>query len=313
MENQDRAIRVAVVGDVHDQWDDQDAIALSHLAIDLVLLVGDFGNESLEVVRRVAALDLPKAVILGNHDAWYTATPWGRKRCPYDRTQEDWVQMQLDLLGSAHVGYGKLDLPELGLSVVGGRPFSWGGSEWKNERFYQERFGVTGWEESTARINAAVAATTQDHVIFIGHCGPTGLGDRPESPCGRDWKPIGGDHGDPDLTAAIAEAQAQGKRVPLVTFGHMHHTLRHRKDIQRQRLSTDAAGTVYLNAACVPRIVTAPEGSHRNFSLVTLQGGQVQSAALVWVDHTSAIASEEILFSQSAPPTVSVVASGRSG
>ncbi len=65
-----------------------------------------------------ASLSLPKAVILGNHDAWYSATSWGRKKCPYDRNQEDRVTAQLELLGVAHVGYSKLDLPSLQLSIV---------------------------------------------------------------------------------------------------------------------------------------------------------------------------------------------------
>lgn len=302
MASQDRVIRIAVVGDVHEQWDRQDAIALHHLQVDLALLVGDFGNESLAIVEQVAALDIPKAVVLGNHDAWYTATPWGRKKCPYDRSQEDWVQAQLDCLGPAHVGYGKLDFPALGLTVVGGRPFSWGGVEWKNKTFYRERFGVEGWAESEARIAAAVDKATHNTVIFMGHCGPAGLGDRPESPCGRDWKPLGGDYGDPDLAAAIAHAKAMGKQVPLVTFGHMHHGLRHRKDIQRERLCTDAGGTVYLNAASVPRIVQTDTTCRRNFSLVTLQGGQVQSAALVWIDQDLALVSEDVLFSAAAQP-----------
>ncbi|NER81494.1 MAG: TIGR04168 family protein, partial [Leptolyngbya sp. SIO1D8] len=110
-------VRIAIIGDVHNQWDEQDAVALHSLKVDLVLLVGDFGNESVEVVRSIAALDLPKAAVFGNHDAWYTATPWGRRKCPYDRTHEDWVQTQIDLLGEAHVGYGKLDFPALNLTV----------------------------------------------------------------------------------------------------------------------------------------------------------------------------------------------------
>jgi uncharacterized protein (TIGR04168 family) len=302
MASQERGVRIAVIGDVHDQWEPQDAIALHHFQVDLVLLVGDFGNESLAVVKQIAALDLPKAVILGNHDAWYTATAWGRKKCPYDRTREDWVQAQLDLLGPAHVGYGQLDFPELGLTVVGGRPFSWGGSDWKNKTFYRERYGVTGWDESIARISAAVDQAAHNTVLMVGHCGPTGLGDRPESPCGRDWKPLGGDLGDPDLAVAIAHAKASGKQVPFVTFGHMHHGLRHRKDVLRQRLCTDADGTVYLNAASVPRIIQERATRRRNVSLVTLQGGQVQSAALVWIDQDLAIVSEEILFSRAAAP-----------
>ena len=78
----DRPVKIAVVGDVHDQWEPEDAQALKELKVDLVLFVGDFGNEAVDIVRAIAALDLPKAVILGNHDAWYTATPWGAKEMP---------------------------------------------------------------------------------------------------------------------------------------------------------------------------------------------------------------------------------------
>ena len=291
----ERSLTIAVIGDVHDQWDDQDEQALQHLGVDLVLLVGDFGNESVDVVRSVAAMSLPKAVVLGNHDAWYSATHWGRDKCPYDRTAEDWVQDQLDALGVAHVGYGKLDLPELGLSVVGGRPFSWGGPQWRNKTFYRERYGLENFADSVNVIMDNVQQTTQDTVIFIGHCGPTGLGDRPEDPCGRDWEPRGGDFGDPDLTEAIAQTKALGKSVPLVTFGHMHHRLRHRKDCLRKRLVADDQ-TVYLNAADVPRIVPTEFGVKRNCSLVTLTGGKVTQAAIAWVDHQFQLCDEEILY-----------------
>ncbi len=108
-----RSTTVAVVGDIHDQWSDADGQALKALAVDLVLFVGDIGNEAVELVQQIAALDLPKAVILGNHDAWYSATDWGRKKCPYDRSVEDRVQQQLDVLGDIHVGYDKLDLDAL--------------------------------------------------------------------------------------------------------------------------------------------------------------------------------------------------------
>lgn len=38
----------------------------------LIYLLGDFGNENVEVVRSIANLKMPKAAILGNHDCWYT-------------------------------------------------------------------------------------------------------------------------------------------------------------------------------------------------------------------------------------------------
>ena len=300
----DQVIKIAVVGDIHELWEAEDAIALQHLGVDLVLFVGDFGNEAVDVVQRVASLDFPKAAIMGNHDAWYTASDWGRKRCPYDREKEDWVQQQLDLLGEAHVGYGKLDFPDFKLSVVGSRPYSWGGEVWKNDRFMRKRCGVRNFEESVDRIVAAVQSAAYETIIFIGHNGPTGLGDRPEDPCGKDWQPIGGDYGDPDFAEAIAQTQALGKKIPLVTFGHMHHTMRHTKKQLRKAIATAPQGTVYLNSASVPRIIQTESDRLRNFSLVSLQAGVVSQVSLVWVGKDYTVASEQLLYRRPEPVVV---------
>ncbi len=294
-----KTLKIAVVGDVHDQWEEEDGIALKHLGVDLVLFVGDFGNESVEVVRAIASLDIPSSSVLGNHDAWYTATEWGRKKCPYDRTKEDWVEEQLDLLGETHVGYGKLDFPDFNLTVVGGRPFSWGGSEWKYADFYENRFGVRSFDESTARILAAANSAAYQTIIFLGHNGPTGLGDRPEDPCGRDWIPLGGDFGDPDFAEAISRTLTAGKTIPLVAFGHMHHSLRHTKKIQRKRIFRNPEGTIYLNAASVPRIVKDGKEKRRSFSIVLMEGDAISQVSLIWVGKDFTVTSEEILYQQS--------------
>nr|WP_309236001.1 TIGR04168 family protein [Planktothrix sp. FACHB-1365] len=295
-----KPIKIAVVGDVHDQWENDDTLALKSLEIDLVLLVGDFGNEAVELVKTIAALEIPKAVVFGNHDAWYTATEWGRKKCPYNRQTEDWVQEQLDIMGEDHVGYGKQDFPDLQLTVVGGRPFSWGGPEWKYSDFYEERFGVNNFATSAQRMIKAVQSARFERILFLGHNGPTGLGEAAEAPCGKDWSPLGGDYGDPDFAEAIAQARILGKTIPLVAFGHMHHTLRHTKTRLRQRLVTSPDGTVYLNAACVSRIRETPQGKQRNFSLVTLDSEQVSEVSLVWVDEDFQVVETELLYSSTA-------------
>ncbi len=297
--NHQQTIAIAVIGDIHDLWEAEDGVALKKLGIDLALFVGDYGNESVEVVQAIACIDIPKAAVFGNHDAWYTATEWGRRKCPYDRKKEDWVQQQIDLLDSAHVGYSKLDFPDLNLTVVGSRPFSWGGSVWKNEDFYQERFGVTSFEESTARMVAAANSTAEETVIFLGHNGPLGLGGCPEDPCGKDWQPLGGDFGDPDFADAIAQTRAAGKKIPLVTFGHMHHKLRHTQQHLRKAIYASSEGTVYLNAASVPRIVEKEGDRLRNFSLVTLQAGVVSQVSMVWVGKDFKVVSKQILYQQS--------------
>lgn len=278
-------ITIAVVGDVHESWDEHEEAILQKLGVDLVLFVGDFGNEAVDIVRQISNVRLPKAVIMGNHDAWYTATPWGRSKCPYDRKQEDWVQQQLDLLGNAHVGYGYLDFPAFDLTVVGSRPFSWGGSQWKYKRFYRDRCQVKNFRESTEAILASVNAAAHNTIIFLGHCGPYGLGDRPEDPCGKDWGrgQIGGDYGDPDFTDAIAHTQMMGKNVPLVAFGHMHHDLRHRTDCERIKAVMNEDKTLYLNAASVPRIRPGNSDRLHYFSLVRLEQGKVTQASGVWV------------------------------
>ncbi len=304
LDSQPELLKIAVIGDVHNAWDADDELAMRYLGVDLVLLVGDFGNEAVNVVKQIADLQLPKAAIFGNHDAWYTATAWGKKQCPYDRSQEDWVQQQIDLLGECHVGYGKLDFPQLGLTVVGSRPFSWGGPEWKNEEFYRTRYAVHSFAESTDRMVNAIQAAAHNTLIFVGHCGPAGLGERADDPCGRDWQPLGGDFGDPDFAAAIDQARQLGKRIPLVAFGHMHHHLRHTRDHLRKAVVASPEGTVYVNAASVPRIIRNPEGIRRNFSLVTLERGVVSHVSLIWVDQDFSVLSEKTFYSAAEPTTL---------
>lgn len=289
----DRPIRLAIVGDIHEQWNQDDQSALLALGVDAALFVGDFGNEAVEITRAIAQLPLPKAVILGNHDAWYTATPWGRKKAPYDQSREDRVQQQLDLLGDCHVGYGCLDWPELGVSVVGGRPFSWGGPNWSYREFYRERYGILDMLQSADHIATMAAQTNQPTLIAIGHNGPQGLGFEPESPCGRDWHPLGGDFGDPDLRLAIRTMQARHQPLALVAFGHMHHRLRHRKDRLRETHALDPYGTHYLNAAAAPRTIEREVGRCHHFLWVELLKGRVHRAASLWVTRTGVIAAAD--------------------
>ena len=288
-------LTIAVVGDVHNQWEQEDEIALLHLGIDLVLFVGDFGNEAVDVVSKIAQVKIPKAVIMGNHDAWYSASPWGKQKAPYDQSKEDRVQQQLDLLGNNHVGFSNLDFPQLNLSVVGSRPFSWGGSTWRNSQFYSDHYNVKSFAESTKQIVGAAQAASQKTLILIGHNGPFGLGNKPGAICGRDWKPEGGDYGDPDLQAAITEIQSLGKNIPLVTFGHMHHTLKHPYG-ERRTIVDVQKDTIYLNAACVPRITKHSDEVRRSFSLVSLDQGNVANISLVWLDQNFAIYSNETLY-----------------
>ncbi|MBT9317935.1 TIGR04168 family protein [Leptothoe spongobia] len=291
-----KSVTIAIVGDVHDQWSGADTQALESLGVDLALFVGDFGNESVSIVQQIAAVSVPKAVILGNHDAWYTASKVNRKKCPYDQTKEDRVQQQLDALGDCHVGFGKLEVPDCKLTVVGARPYSWGGTRWRHGQFYQERCGVSSFAESTAKICDSIDAAKQNTLILLGHNGPAGLGDQMHHICGRDWKRSGGDYGDPDFADAIAHAHHSNRQVPLVVFGHMHHELKHDKTRLRDRVVVDHHDTVYVNGAQVPRVLKTASTWQCSFTLVTLAAGKVQTVRLVWVNATATLVSEEYLY-----------------
>ncbi|XP_048134325.1 uncharacterized protein LOC115752602 isoform X2 [Rhodamnia argentea] len=288
------SVRIAVVGDVHDQWDlEEDTKALHFLKPDLVLFTGDFGDENVELVRSVAKLEFAKAVILGNHDSWFTQQ-FSKKK--------DSVQLQLECLGEEHVAYKRLDFPQLKLSVVGGRPFSCGGEKLFRKKLLSAGFGVEDIDQSARRICKAAVGAPEDHlVILLAHNGPTGFGSNIDDICGKDWVSGGGDHGDPDLTKAISELKENAKFcIPLVVFGHMHKELAHGKGVRKMIVVGDD-GIIYLNGAIVPRIRSSTSeltgntsnnsneashsgtGSTRAYTTVDISEGRVTKIAECWV------------------------------
>ncbi|KAL9399683.1 hypothetical protein Peur_008644 [Populus x canadensis] len=307
--------RIAVVGDVHDDWNlEEDSKALQLLQPDLVLFTGDFGNENVELVQSIADLNLPKVVILGNHDSWKTQHFSGKRK--------DGVQRQLECLGEEHVAYKRLDFPTLKLSVVGGRPFSCGGEQIFRRSLLSARYGVQDMDGSADRIYNAALGTPEDHmVIFLAHNGPTGLGSNLNDICGKDWVFGGGDHGDPDLAQAISHLKETTKiSIPLVVFGHMHKELAYGNGL-RKMIVDGADKTIYLNGAIVPRVrrlvaeqgtdntnfmnnetsVFSPgsRGTMRAFTLVEILEGRVDKIAETWVsviEDETAIGEEHVLF-----------------
>eukprot|EP00250_Pteridium_aquilinum_P019640 c24509_g3_i2 orf=162-1208(+) len=311
-------VRIAVVGDVHDQWDAvQDRRALEELKPDLVLFTGDFGNENVDLVDSVSKLDFLKAAILGNHDCWYTAelvVREGDGGVALPKREDDAVDLQLQSLGDSHVGYKRMDISELKLSVIGGRPFSTGGKTFGPAYYIvSQRFGIQGMNQSAGKIaNLALRAPTEHVLVFLGHNGPTGLGSKPADICGKDWSlKSAGDHGDPDLEAALKTVKEQAQHnVQLVIFGHMHKTLAHNRG-NRTMLVRGQDNIIYVNAAIVPRVldVNACESNTnnggletlRNFTVIDLAYGQVEKVAETWVRVGESVSVEEDTILYSSP------------
>ncbi|MFO0119317.1 MAG: TIGR04168 family protein, partial [Cyanobium sp.] len=151
-------------------------------------------------------------------------------------------------------------------------------------------------EASARRIErAALAAEPAVPLVLLAHCGPTGLGSEARDPCGRDWKRQPCDWGDHDLALALERIRAR-RPVPLVVFGHMHHTLR-RQQGERITFLRDRRGTAYLNAACVPRHGEDVHGRPlRHFSWIHLGQEGVERASHRWYGLGGELLYEELLW-----------------
>ena len=265
-----------VIGDVHNHWRDADRAFVEGAGADLALFVGDFGDEDVAMVRAIAEVQAPKAVMLGNHDAWQS---FSRKE-PTPALREI-----VAMLGDEHLAYGLREVPAAGLSVIGGRPYSWGGRSLRSEEVYGALHDVTTHEESAARILDAARRAKHQDVMILAHNGPLGLGGKPGDIYGKDFgKSPGGDWGDRDLELAIEGIRKQGLRLRAVVAGHMHHRLTFPRGKYRTRfLQKD--GTWFVNPAVVPRIRKDPDGVElAHFVRMRWSAGELEAVEEVWVD-----------------------------
>ena len=285
-----RATLVAV-GDLHRRWRPADRAYLERSQPDLAMFVGDLSDtEETEMVEKVAAVEVPKVVLLGNHDAW-------RSIEEQEITQE--LSDSLAALGSTHLAYGVRDVPAAQVSIVGARPFSYGGPGKRGERgavlrgaaVYEQLYGVGDFKASADLIMKAAQGARHSDLIILAHNGPTGLGSDPADFCGKDFrdrkvhgdKP-GGDWGDKDLELAIEAIEGWGYRVRAVVSGHMHHKLLEPRGAERRRF-VRRGHTLYVNCAVVPRLVRDRDGHElAHFVRMQWEGGECRTLEEVWVD-----------------------------
>lgn len=269
------AATILVVGDIHGHWRDADAEFLHRERADMVLFVGDLGDEDVAMVRRLAALEVPKAVILGNHDAWAS---FSRNR-PTPQLRES-----LALLGDDHLAYRVRELPAAGLSMLGGRPFSWGGRSLRSTNVYGDLFGVRSAEDSMRRIVDAARSAHHRDLLILAHNGPTGLSVQTTDIYGKDFgRSPSGDWGDRDLERAISHIRELDLRVRCVVAGHMHHRVANPRGAERVRF-VRKNGVLYVNPAVVPRLRTIGEVEVAHYLRMVWRAAELIEIDEIWID-----------------------------
>lgn len=269
-------LRIGIVGDLHSHWDDVDVLHLGNSDYDLLFFIGDLGGgtreSTLRVARTISRLPKPTLVLPGNNDTWdlaeLTAELTHRAgirrltqiRDGFDAGSEPLVR----LCGfTAH----RLASDSVDITLITGRPHSLGGLELSFPEHMQTYYGVDSMDAARQRLRELVDQAETQELVFCSHNGPRGLGDQPEDMWGCDFKPDGGDWGDPDLADAIDYAIEKGHRVLAVVAGHMH--LRTKTGGERPWIR-ELEGVTYVNSARVPRIRSVGNAVRRHHLALTI-------------------------------------------
>jgi uncharacterized protein (TIGR04168 family) len=273
---------IGVIGDLHSAWDEIDVDYFNGSRYPLLLFTGDLGGsgarDGLRIAKSLSHLTRPALVMLGNNDVEQYARV--AAELTYRRSR---AGLMGDLRsepppppGSGHAetcGYSShhVRLGAEELTIIAGRPFAMGGSELSFSRALEESYGVQSLADSTARLKELVDGASTRDLLFLSHNGPSGLGGQPSSLWGSDFRREGGDWGDADLTGAIAHARARERRTLAVIAGHMHWSLKG-GGLRESRL--ERAGTLYVNAARVPRIVVTDGQRKRHHLALSMKDGR---------------------------------------
>lgn len=279
-------IRIGIVGDLHSHWDELDVALFDRSDYDLLLFTGDLGggteSSALRTARTIARLRKEALIMPGNNDTAHMAA-LTEEIGGYAVATSVAVQgggatalamsfePAVNLCGySLHrVNRGALDL-----TIIAGRPHSLGGPTLSFPEHMRTRHAVADLQDSQRRLCDLIDAASSRNLMFLAHNGPTGLGDQPADMWGCDFKPDGGDWGDPDLEVAVDHARRQGKNVMAVVAGHMH--LQTRCGLERPWLRR-VDGTCYVNASRVPRIFYRNGAIHRHHVALTISAAGAEA------------------------------------
>lgn len=293
--------RLAIIGDVHLDFDARDRAYFDASDYDLLLFCGDLSDtfhprRSLQIAKRLAQLSKPALLIPGNHDIanlgqllaeilqvrWLAEwTSWGHVHY-HRRLRQAFGAVKMGGY-SAHTY--QISGQELG--VICARPYAMGGSRINYAPLLRKIFGVRSEKDSIGLLCQQVHAVPTERIIFLAHNGPHGLGSEPADIWGCDFDPQRGDFGDRDLADAIVYARQQGKQVLAVIAGHMHLQTfigpqpfwrRHAQPGPERPWHVFKDNILYLNVARVPRHLVKDGQAVAHHICLTIQGSQVDAS-----------------------------------
>ncbi len=260
--------KIAIIGDIHSFWDKTDTAFFSKKHTDYIFFVGDLPNrlhgKASKTASLISKVTVPGYFFPGNHDAVtipqliaeILQTPiwahlFARNQCK--RVQK--LRMQLKPIQLCQYNVVELNLAGRPVSMICGRPHSMGGTSISMRPYLQQQFQVSTISDSVKIFEKLLAQTQSNDLIFLGHNGPSGLGEHATDIWGNDFQKHAGDFGDTDLEQAIRIAKNMGKRPLAVIAGHMHHHIQKENNLigQRKKVVTKE-DCIYINAAKVPRI-----------------------------------------------------------
>ncbi|HNN00892.1 MAG TPA: metallophosphoesterase [Turneriella sp.] len=255
--------KLAIIGDAHMQFDEEDVRFFNASDYDAILFVGDLASKNPDSMFRllpvINGLTKPAFLIPGNHDTT------GVRAIIGEVTQNQFLinfgassqpgrmqRLKAELTGATLCGYSLHTLPG-NLQMVAARPFSMGSTNRTiNFRpFLEKEYGVSTVEQSRDKIKSLIDQVNSPYII-LAHHGPFGLGSKATDMWGADFLPQETDFGDADLAEAVTYAQSSGKAPLAVIAGHMHYPTKHGKKPKQWWAMKD--GVLYINAARWPRI-----------------------------------------------------------
>jgi uncharacterized protein (TIGR04168 family) len=249
-------ISIAILGDLHGHWDEEDEHYYAALPCHLLLWTCDLANSprrQYAVAQSLVRCGPQTVGLLGNHDGashllasceahGYRLLEWCLSFGHAGR-----IRRLRSILGEHDLGLARRELPGLELTLIGLCPLQSGGARIAFAKTLRRVYGSSDPEPLLYRL---IDEAESRRLVLLGHNGPAGLGAEPFAPFGRDWSAAGGDHGDPIFGRLLNYACRTGKEVVLAVAGHMHDI---RRGQAREALRY-AERTPVLNACRVPRL-----------------------------------------------------------